>query len=126
MKAVTGVFGSPSDAQRAISQLRDLGLADDRVTLLTPKGIETHQLPAPGESTEQPGMGKALGALVGTAAGFSAGPLLVAALIPGVGPITAVGLLGGALLAAAGAGVGAVAGGKIENSMTEGLPEDEL
>jgi len=71
-------------------------------------------------------MGKALGALAGTAAGFSAGTLLVAALIPGVGPITAIGLLGGAVAAAAGATVGAVAGGKLENAMTEGLPEDEL
>jgi hypothetical protein len=52
--------------------------------------------------------------------------LILAALIPGVGPITAIGLLGGAVLAAAGASIGAVAGGKLENSMTDGLPEDEL
>lgn len=71
-------------------------------------------------------MGKAVGALVGAAGGMSAGPLIVAALVPGVGPITAIGLLGGALLAAAGATVGAVAGGRVENAMTEGLPEDEL
>jgi len=38
-------------------------------------------------------MGKAIGALLGGAAGLSAGPLVVAALIPGVGPITAIGLL---------------------------------
>jgi hypothetical protein len=48
------------------------------------------------------------------------------AAIPGVGPITAIGLLGAAVLGAAGAGIGAVAGGKLENSMTTGLPEDEL
>jgi hypothetical protein len=71
-------------------------------------------------------MGKTIGALVGGAAGLSGGPLLVAALVPGVGPITAVGLLGGAILAAAGASVGAVVGGKSENFMTRGLPEDEL
>ena len=71
-------------------------------------------------------MAKAIGGLLGGAAGLSAGPLIVAALIPGVGPITAIGLLGGAILAAAGASVGAVAGGKLENAMTEGLPEDEL
>jgi hypothetical protein len=47
-------------------------------------------------------------------------------LIPGVGPVTAIGLLGGALVAAAGASVGAVAGGKLENALTDGLPEDEL
>src|SRR5260370_14194384 len=71
-------------------------------------------------------MAKAIGALVGGAAGLSGGPLIVAALVPGVGPITAIGLLGGAVLAAAGASVGAVAGGKLENAMTDGLPEDEL
>lgn len=126
MKAVTGVFGSASDAQRALSQIRDLGLADDRATLLTPHNGDKHESDIPTVSTEQPGMGKALGALIGGAAGLSGGPLLVAALIPGVGPITAIGLLGGAVLAAAGAEVGAVAGGKMENSMTDGLPEDEL
>lgn len=125
MKAVTGVFASPSDAQRALSQLRDLGLAEDRVTLLTPKD-QKHELDIPISSTEQPGMGKAIGSLVGGAAGLSGGPLLVAALIPGVGPITAIGLLGGAVLAAAGASVGAVAGAKAEDAMTDGLPEDEI
>jgi hypothetical protein len=125
MKAVTGVFVSPSDAQRGLSQLRELGLAEDRLTLLTPKD-KKHEPDVPTESTEQPGMGRAIGALMGGAAGLSGGPLLVAALIPGVGPITAIGLLGGAVLAAAGASVGAVAGEKVENSMTEGLPEDEI
>jgi len=125
MKAVTGVFASPSDAQRALSQFRDLGLAEDRVTLLTPKD-KKHEPDVPISSTEQPGMGKAIGALIGGAAGLSGGPLLVAALVPGVGPITAIGLLGGAVLAAAGASVGALAGGKAEDAMTDGLPEDEI
>jgi hypothetical protein len=125
MKAVTGVFASLSDAQCALSQFRDLGLVEDRLTLLTPKDKE-HEPDVPISSTEQPGMGKAIGALIGGAAGLSGGPLLVAALVPGVGPITAIGLLGGAVLAAAGASVGAVAGGKAENAMTEGLPEDEI
>jgi hypothetical protein len=37
-----------------------------------------------------------------------------------------IGLLGAAVLAAAGGSIRAVAGEKLENSMTEGLPEDEL
>ncbi len=126
MKAVTGVFSSQSYAQRALTQLRGLGLTEDRLTLLTPGGVDTHEGTIPTVSAEQPGMGKAIGALVGAAAGLSGGPLLVAALIPGVGPVTAIGLLGGAVVAAAGAGVGAVAGGKLENAVTEGLPEDEI
>jgi hypothetical protein len=126
MKAVTGVFGSSTDAQRALSQFRDLGLPENRLTLLTPTSKPDQEAEVPVVAAEQPGMGKAIGALVGAAAGISGGPLLVAALIPGVGPITAIGLLGGAILGAAGATVGAAAGGKAENSMTDGLPEDEL
>ena len=112
MKAVTGVFGSSSDAQRALSQFRDLGLSEDRLTLLTPKSTADQEATVPIVSAEQPGMGKAIGALIGAAAGISGGPLLVAALIPGVGPITAIGLLGGAILAAASASVGRSRGRK--------------
>jgi len=138
MRSVTGVFRSESDAQHALAEMRSAGVSEERITLLTPANTNRSSQPgdiaanklevaqAPVVAAEQPGMGKAVGAVVGTAAGMSAGPLIVAALIPGVGPITAVGLLGGALLAAAGASVGAVAGGKLENAMTEGVPEDEL
>jgi uncharacterized protein with PIN domain len=52
--------------------------------------------------------------------------LLMAALIPGVGPISALGLLGGAFIAAAGATAGAAAGAYSENSLSHGLPEDEI
>jgi hypothetical protein len=126
MKAVTGVFSSQSYTQRALTELRAIGLSEDRLTLLAPGGVDTQAETIPTVSAEQPGMGEAVGALVGAAGGMSAGPLLVAALIPGVGPITVIGLLGGAVFAAAGAGVGAVAGGRLENAQTEGLPEDEI
>jgi len=128
MKGVTGVFRSASDAEHALAQFRELALPEDHLTLLTPSssGSGRHMEAVPTASTEQPGMGKAIGALVAGAAGLSGGPLLVAALVPGVGPITAIGLLGGAVLGAAGATVGAVAGGKAEDFMADGLPEDEI
>lgn len=128
MEAVTGVFYSRSDAEGAVEKLRAAGLKPDKVTLLTPgktDKIDKELESVPLVAAEQSGMGKAIGGVVGAAAGLSGGPLL-AAFLPGVGPIMAVGLLGAAVLAAAGASVGAVAGGKLENSMTEGLPEDEL
>jgi hypothetical protein len=125
MEAVTGVFRTESDARRAMDAIRSAGLPEDRITLLTP-GHKTTPEPVPVNTTEQSGMGKAIGAVLGGSAGLSAGPLIVAALIPGVGPITAIGLLGGAVLGAAGAGIGAVTGGKMENAMTDGLPEDEF
>ena len=48
------------------------------------------------------------------------------ALVPGVGPVTAFGLLGAAVLGAAGATIGATAGNQAENSLSEGIPEDEI
>jgi hypothetical protein len=126
MKAVTGVFHSAADARRASEQLRSTGSQEERITLLTPGSDDAHLRSVPTVAAEQPGMGKAVGAVVGGAAGLSAGPLVMALMIPGVGPITAIGLLAGAFAGAAGAGVGAAVGGKAENYMTHGLPEDEV
>jgi hypothetical protein len=125
MKAVSGVFRSRSDAERAMSTIQSAGLPENHVTLLTPGGDERKLQSVPEVAAEQPGMGKAIGAVLGGATGLS-GAALVMAAIPGVGLITAMGLLGAAILGAAGAGIGAAAGGKLENSMTDGLPEDEL
>jgi hypothetical protein len=125
MKAVSGVFRSRSDAARAMAEMHSVGLPENQMTLLTPGKSEAGLETVPAVAAEQPGMGKAIGAVLGGSAGLS-GAALVMAAIPGVGPITAIGLLGSAVLAAAGAGIGAAAGGRLENSMTEGLPEDEL
>ena len=125
MKTVAGVFRSSSDAQHALDATRLIGIAPDKVTLLTPGDLNTPQS-VPISATEQPGVGKAIGAVVGASAGISGGALAAAALVPGVGLVTGVGLLGAAILGAAGAGIGAAAGQKLESATTEGLPEDEL
>jgi hypothetical protein len=70
-------------------------------------------------------MGEAMGALAGGGVGLAGGAALMV-LVPGVGAITALGLLGAAILAAAGATVGGIAGAKAEDSSYEGLPEDEI
>ncbi|HEY7099307.1 MAG TPA: hypothetical protein VH437_21460 [Terriglobales bacterium] len=125
MQAVTGIFLSQDQAKKAVDRLRSSGLSNDAVTLLTPgKRSEQELKTVPVDTTEQPGMGKAIGAVIGGAAGLSSAA--VAAIIPGVGLVTAVGLLGAAVLTAAGAGVGAAAGKSLENSMSHGLPEDEI
>src|SRR5580692_9215894 len=125
MQAVTGVFSSQTQAKQAISRLQSSSLQMDRITLLTPgekngekKGQkEFNQLETvPVDTTEQPGVGTALGAVVGGAAGLSAG--LVVAVIPGVGMVAALGILGAALLTAAGASLGAVLGKSAENLMS--------
>ena len=128
MESVTGIFATREAAERAYAQVRQAGIPDDQLTILTPGsadqiGKEIQAVPT--DTTEPPGMGNAMGALVGGGIGIAGGSLLMA-LVPGVGPITALGLLGAAVLGAAGATVGAVAGSRVERASYEGLPEDEI
>jgi len=128
MEATTGVFRTRSDAERAVKEAHAAGISADKITLLTPgtaDQINQEIASVPIDAAEQPGMGKAVGALAGGGVGFVGGSLLMA-LVPGLGPVTAVGLLGAAILGAAGARIGAAAGGKGEESAYEGLPEDEI
>src|SRR4051812_2363274 len=60
-------------------------------------------------------MVKALGAVTGSAMGLSA----AAFFVPGIGPLLAIGMAAGAL-------VGSVAGGALENFIFPGIPEQEL
>lgn len=128
MEAITGVFNTRSDAERAVAHVRQVGIPDDRITLLTPGSVDqvNHEVQAVStEKTEQPGMGGAMGALLGGGVGLTGGSILMA-LVPGVGPITAIGLLGTAVLGAAGASIGAAVGNKAEKGSYQGLPEDEI
>jgi hypothetical protein len=127
MKAVVGIFTTSDAAVRAASELRAVGITSDRINLLTP-AASTRDLDAvPTTEAEQPGVGPAIGAVVGGAAGAAGGvhvaAIAASTLVPGVGPILATGLIAGALL---GGGAGAVAGRAIEDSLTDGVPRDEL
>lgn len=126
MQAVTGVFRVRADAQRAVEALRSTGVPNDKITLLSPGDHPADVESVPMDAAEQPGIGKAIGAVVGAAGGLSGGSLLMAAVIPGVGPVTALGLLGAAVVGAAGATVGASVGQSLEISSRRGLPEDEI
>jgi hypothetical protein len=128
MEAISGVFKTRKSAEDAVEEVRNTGVAADKITLLTPgttDQIDKEMQSVPVDSAEQPGIGKGLGALAGGGVGIAGGALLVA-LVPGLGPITAVGLLGAAILGAAGATIGATVGNKLEESTTTGLPEDEI
>jgi hypothetical protein len=126
MQMVTGVFSSAAEAWSAFDALRSSGIPEGKLTLLSSADAPKDVADVPVNASEQPGMGKAIGALVGGVGGLSGGSLLMAAFLPGVGPITVAGLLGAAIVGAAGAGVGAAAGASLENAMTDGLPEDEI
>lgn len=128
MKAISGVFRTRLAAERAVNDIYRSGITSDRVTLLTPGSAERINQEVKSvhtDATEQPGMGKGIGALVGGGVGITGGALLIA-LVPGVGPISALGMLGAAILGAAGAALGGAVGGKAENAVSSGLPEDEI
>jgi hypothetical protein len=128
MKAISGVFTSRSAAENAVKEIRRAGVPDDKVTLLIPGSLDQveHEVESvPVDDAEQAGIGKAIGALMGGGVGATGGALLVA-LIPGVGPISALGFLGAAILGAAGATAGAAAAGRVEAASSEGLPHDEI
>ncbi|MFL6227875.1 MAG: hypothetical protein ACJ741_03750 [Pyrinomonadaceae bacterium] len=131
MKTVAGIFNSRADAERAIENLCGLGLAEDRLNLLTP-GETPAEVDAevPTTETEQPGMGKALGATVGgalgAAGGLGLGSIIATSLIPGVGPVLAIGMIGAALVGAGGAVAGSEVGEALEDHIAPELPHDEL
>lgn len=130
MENIAGIFTSREDAQRAADQLRAIGIGDNHISLLSPGSPDQALESVPTDSMEQPGIGKAVGGVIGGALGVAGGMNLGAAaaslLIPGVGPVMAAGLIGAAFLGAGGALGGIAAGGALEDTLSEGLPKDEL
>jgi hypothetical protein len=131
MSTVVGIFNSFADAKRAGAMLHSLGIPENRITVLSPGAPESEiEANIQTTETEQPGMGTAVGGAVGgalgAAGGMEAGLVAASALVPGVGPVFAIGLIGAALLGLGGATVGAAAGTALEESIVPGLPRDEL
>jgi len=130
MEAVAGVFKSRGEAERGVAELHSVGMSPEKIILLSPHASEKELQSVPTTDSEEPGIGKALGAaiggVVGLAGGYELAGGLISALIPGVGPIIAIGLASGAVLGALGAVGGGVLGAKVDSAATEGLPADEL
>ena len=131
MEVVTGVFASRADAEEAVHELRNLGIATEKIGLITPDsrpdGIERG---VPVSDTEEPGMGRAMGAAVGGAMGAAGGATLglaVATLaVPGIGPVLAFGMIGAAVVAAFGAAAGSAVGDSVEEELGEGIPREDV
>jgi len=129
MKTVAGVFQFSQAARDAMGALWRAGFSEDRVSLFFPGSHNGEIHAVPTSDTEQPGLGGAMGGVLGGALGVAGGLELgigVTALIPGVGPVVAIGLAGAALLGAGGAFAGAALGQAAEDKSTEGIPTDEL
>lgn len=125
MRTVVGIFGSTSSADKAAADLIRSGLPPTRIRQLTPRSSDSEIHSAvPTSETEQGGMGRTIGALVGAVAGATAA--LGLSVLSQAGPLTA----GNYLFALLGAVVvgfaGAFAGAALEERLSPGLPKDEI
>ena len=111
---ISAVFDSRSEAQDAVTELRNAGIEGDKLSIIGRDGDGTNVTDGSGErSDDGDGLGDTVkGALGGAGLGAILG---VAALaIPGVGPLAAAGAIASGAIpgaAAIGAGAGALAGG---------------
>jgi hypothetical protein len=130
MQTVVGIFTSQAAAERATTRLCSLGIAREQVNFLIPGTSQAQLEQVPTTETEQPGMGAAIGGVVGGAMGASGGLMstaVLSTLIPGIGPITAIGLAAlGFVGLQGGALAGGAVGGALENALSDGLPKDEI
>jgi hypothetical protein len=127
MRTVVGIFGSSSAADAAVANLVNAGVPPARIRQLTP-GSSERQIHAgiPTSDTEQPGMGSAVGGIVGGVVGITAILAIEVVLRGSMGSLTTVNLFLAALGAVAGAAIGAFAGGTLEDRLSPGLPKDEI
>lgn len=125
METIVGIFKMREDAMSAARGLRSLGFEERNVIVLCPDHGKTDVEAVPSEDAEQPGMGKAIGGVVGGAAGLNIGAAIGSLLIPGVGPVLAI-TFGAAAVGIGGAVAGATAGGALEEVWTKGVPKDEV
>src|SRR5579884_2428026 len=98
METAIGVFASRDRAEEAVRELRQRGVPEDSVNYLTRSETEA--------KTIAKEFGTYVGGFMGGAAGMSAGVLAATLLLPGIGPVFALGFGAAALLGAAGAGTG--------------------
>jgi len=125
METIVGIFKMPEDAASAARGLQLLGFEGKNLFVLHPDHTKSDLKAVPSEDAEQPGMGKALGSVVGGAAGIGAGAMIASLLMPGVGPVLAISF-GAAAGGIGGAAAGAAAGGALEEVWTNGVPKDEV
>lgn len=129
MTPIVGVFRTRADAERCLAALIAAEVGKSRIHLLTPEVSKEELASIPVMEAEEPGMVKAIGAVVGGAVGLAGGfevAEVLLALLPGIGAVLAIGLSSAALLTALGAAGGGAIGGAFENSVFKGLPEEEF
>ena len=82
MKTVVGIFQTRQEATKAANLLRAVGFEGNNVIILLPGTSDTEvAATVPTEDAEQPGMGKAIGSVIGGAVGLGAGALIAGGAI---------------------------------------------
>jgi len=102
METAIGVFSSRDHAEEAVKELRTQGVPEESIVYLTRSESEA--------KTVSKQFGATVGGFVGGATGMSAGVVAGTLLLPGIGPVFALGFGAAALLGLAGAGAGAGVG----------------
>lgn len=102
METAIGVFSSRDHAEEAVKELRQRGVPEQSIVYLTRSESEA--------KTIAKEFGAYVGGFVGGAAGMTTGVVAATLLLPGIGPVFALGFGAAALLGLAGAGTGATVG----------------
>jgi hypothetical protein len=126
MNTLVGIFRSPSATEEALRELQNAGIAENQL-LLTTKSLAAGDSSVATPEPESPGAcGANMGHVAGAITGFAGGLIGAAStlLIPGVGPIVAIGTF--ALGTILGVAAGGAAGGALQESITPTLPNDDL
>ncbi len=123
---VSAMFDSDTDAERAVSELRQQGVSDSALSVIAQsKGTMTTRA-GDGEVTDEEHTSILRGILGGGAAGAGLGVLALA--IPGVGPLAALGAIAASAVPEAmaiGAVAGAAAGTFNETLKKHGIDDDD-
>ncbi|VWX47337.1 hypothetical protein [Novosphingobium sp. 9U] len=126
MTKASAIFDTHAEAERAVSELRSLGIADADLSVIAHHGGTTTARSGDGEITDEHHRNVLRGILGGGALGAGLG---VAALaIPGVGPLAAAGAIAASAVPEAvgiGALVGAIGGTLNETLTKHGISEED-
>jgi hypothetical protein len=126
MSVVSAVFDSDQEAQRAVSELRQAGVADSALSVVAQHEGRTTSTSGEGSITDDDHTNVLRGILGGGALGAGLG--IAALAIPGVGPLVAAGAIAASAVpgaAAIGAAVGAAAGTLNETLKKHGVSEED-
>lgn len=126
MSKVSAIFDSHAEAERAVNDLRSLGLGDHDLSVIAHHKGTTTASTGDGEVTDEEHRNVLRGVLGGGALGAGLG---VAALaIPGVGPLVAAGAIAASAVPGAmgvGAVIGAIGGTLNETLTKHGVSEED-